>query len=174
MAVVTVHDVVYRKFSGFDEPQYPSGYWRGGGISVGDASGGDHALQIEFAKATGLRNSQYFSLEQLMITVAAGPFAANVQVSNMDIYGTVTAFIWVADLPAAEGNQAGLAGRGLAGFRKLWLGQQVTPDTVAALAITIDNTLNEIMIASAEGYVWSARSTAVPGGPQRPPTGLYG
>lgn len=175
MAVITVFDVEYRKFSGWDEPQYPTGYWRGGGLSLGDATGGDHSIQIDFAKASEARNSQYYSLEQVMISLpGTGDFEVGMLFANFDIFSSVSGYVYTLNVQGSERNTAGLNGNGLAGFRRMWVGQQFTPNSSCAITLGLDNTNVEIFIVALQGYVWSARSTGVPGGPQRPPTGLYG
>lgn len=174
MAVITVFDIEYRKFSGWDEPQFPSGFWRGGGLSLGDATGGDNTVQINFATGGSQFNSQYYSLEQLMVNVpGTGGVNVGIQISNLDLFPGITSYNYTVILDGNEGNTESLAGRELPGFRGLWLGQQFTPNSSAAISFSLDNTNAEIFLVAAQGYVWGARSTGVPGGPQRPPTGLY-
>lgn len=171
MTIINVTDIEYRKFSGWDEPQFPSGYWLGEGTVTGDATGGDMVAQIDFAKATGLRNSQYYSLERIMANqagVGSGD-AMDLQVANFGGFAPR----YTLRLDADQALQSNLRLELAQAMYGLFLGQQEAPNSVMNLSFILDNVDTIVVTVKIEGYVWSARSTAVPGGPQRPPTGLY-
>ncbi len=170
MSVIGETDIEYRKFSGFDEPQWPSGYWVGQGAVTGDATGGDMTMQITFNPVTALFNSQYYSLEQMFVN----------QVSqNSDIMGMLMAnfdrgsALYHLSLVGTQSAQGNLELGDALNMRGLFLGQQRSPNSAQSISLTLDNVDGIVLTAKLEGYVWSARSTSVPGGPQRPPTGLY-
>lgn len=172
MAVITEFPVVVREFSGFDDPRYPSGYWAAAGVVIGDATGGTMTAQLNYARATELRNSQYYSLEQFQ----AWRDFENAEVGQLafsNFQGPSTnRFFGVAFVATAVGLSLILGGD-LLPLQPLWLGRQADPNTSSALALILTNTDTVVVNVRAEGYIWGPRSVAVPGGPQRPPTGLY-
>lgn len=174
MTIISVVDIASRPFSGYDDPRYPIGYWVAGGDVTGDASGGDASVQVDFNKSDSIFNSQYYSLEQVMVNVGAqADFEIAMFIFNFDRFGAATNRYTLF----ARGNEAavsGLAAEDFNGFRKMFLGQQAGPNVAPGLTFAIDNTLNEVMSVMVEGYIWGVRSVNVNGGPQRPPTGLYG
>jgi len=174
MAVITVADVTYRKFSGYQQPELPTGFWVGAGIVTGVGGGGDMVIQIDFVKATSLRDSQYYSLEEVMIELAAatavvGRFA----ITNMGIFNPVTASIFTLPLVVHESVGAALQPEVSNGLRGLFLGQQSNPNAAVSISYGVDDLSGSTMSMKLGGYVWSARATNVPGGPQRPAGGLY-
>lgn len=171
MAVEQRKAVEYRGFSGFEEPQFPTGYHRTEGAMIGDGTGGDQVLLFDFALATEQRNSQYYSLEELSITrFNSGSVTAEMEVVNFD--SSVTTRYSLVLTP----NQVAFACLRIDDAQQihgLFLGRQASPSGNMSVSFSHDNTdtiLTRVLIG---GYVWSARSTNVPGGPQRPPTGLY-
>lgn len=170
MAIVNVTDIEYRKFSGFVDTRYPTGYWEGQGTVTGDASGGDMTAQIDFSKAAGLRDSQYYSLEEFMaFPSTAGGGVMSILVTNFGL-GTRR---YSATLVAGQGGVSAFTWGDIAGIYGLFLGQQRVVNTATGLSFTLDNVDGTVVTVLIGGYVWSARSTSVAGGPQRPPTGLY-
>lgn len=171
MAVAIRRDVRYRGFSGWDEPQFPSGYHLTEGDLLGDATGGDMVLHFDFARASEVRNSQYFSLEDVRVRMLAGA-TQFIALSIVNFESAITTSI-ALQVRATGANEASLeAGLG-AELRGLFLGRQAGAGANTSVDFTMDNVdgiLTRVMIG---GYVWSARSTSVPGGPQRPLTGPY-
>jgi len=174
MAVITVVDIESRKFSGYEEPELPSGHWIGEGASVGDATGGDNSLQINFTPAGNLRNSQYYSLEEMMLLHGdTSTLFVQMLIANLDTgFSSLTGLNHTIPIVGNEGAQGGAltpVGR----LIKLFLGQQTTPNSQSGITYTVDNTNAVALTVRIGGYIWSARSTSRSGGPQRPTNGLY-
>lgn len=174
MAIIAIADVVSRKFSGYEDPRYPSGFWVGAGQVTGDASGGDSTLQLNFNPATSLFNSQYYSIEQFMISIIANAnFLVDMLIANFDLFTPITGQRYTIPVIGSEASIANIDLLQHKGMRGLFLGQASNTDTAQSLSFIIDNTTNEVMNVFVQGYIWGVRSTMVEGGPQRPPTGLY-
>jgi len=174
MSIIDVNDITYRKFSGYEDPRYPSGMWLGEGLVTGDGSGGDSTVQIDFSKAAGLRNSQYYSLEEIFAVKGNNVSAAgDMLVTNFDVGDELIGRRYHFLLLATEGGVSNLTLSPTAGTLRMFLGQQSTPNSAQSISFIIDNTNLIDFAVRIGGYVWSARSSSVPGGPQRPPTGLY-
>jgi hypothetical protein len=158
-------------FSGWQEPQYPSGYHLTEGAIVGTTSGGDMVLGFDFALASELRNSQYYSIEDLRVTVFEQA-ESNLELSIVNFDSAITTRFSVR----VEGTDSGFGSaephvvRGLQG---LFLGRQASASAVTSVDITANNNDGVLMRVFLAGYIWSSRSTNVPGGPQRPLTGMY-
>lgn len=171
MATIARVDVLARGFSGFPEPQHPSGYYRVDGVMIGDASGGDSVLAFDFALSSSLRNSQFYSLEDVRLTsFQSNSGTLEMAVVNLD--SPVTSR-FALEMKATLAGFTSLLTDQLEGIRGLFLGRQDTPSANASVTFTINNTdtiLTRVMIA---GYIWGARSANLSGGPQRPPTGVY-
>jgi len=174
MAVITVSDVFSRPFSGYEDARYPSGFWRASAFSTGDGTGGDHTLQFDFNKATSDFNSQFYSLESIMVAMpVASDFIMDMLIANFDRTQGVTNRDYNLNLFGNERTVAALSADGLEGLKGLFLGQQTDRNSAQSISLTVDNGDGEIITALLEGYIWGVRSMAVSGGPQRPPTGLY-
>ncbi|KKL53336.1 hypothetical protein LCGC14_2276450 [marine sediment metagenome] len=171
MAVITIADIGYRKFSGYEDPALPSGFWFGAATTTGDATGGTNTLQFDFTKSTGLFNSQYYSLEQIMVNQAAATSPAMaLLIANFELTGGMR---YSLPLLTNEGSNAGLIPSNTGGLVPLFLGQQRAVNTAMSISFTLTNDDTVVITVMIQGYVWSVRSTSVPGGPQRPVNGLY-
>lgn len=171
MAVAQRVDVAYRKFSGWQEPQFPSGYHLTEGAMIGDATGGDQVLLFDFSRSTEQRNSQYYSIEEIRIAKFE-PTADNIELEIVNFDSAITTRMHL-ELVNTQSGFGSLSARDVAAIRGIFLGQQSSPTGNTSVSITMDNTDTILVRMLLGGYVWSARSTAVPGGPQRPLTGLY-
>lgn len=174
MTIIEVTPIEYRKFSGYDEPQFPTGMWVGTPQVTGDGSAGDMVAQLNFTEATSFRNSQYYSLEQLVVTFNAA-ISSNLRlaITNMDSDIPNVSWRYSIELLLDQSGSASMRLRDAMAVKGIFLGQQRTVDSAAGMSFSQDNDDGQVLSVIAQGYVWSARSTAVPGGPQRPPTGLY-
>jgi len=173
MSIINQHTVGILPYRGYDDLGLPIGSWFGRGASTGDASGGDHTIQFDFAFAGQPRNSQLYSLEQIFwIVSGSGAFVGRLLVSNFD-QGIEGSMQYSLNAVANEAGNAALIGRDVVGFKGIWLGQQAVKASGMSIGITIDNTDTQIQVAGIRGYVWSQRSTNAEGGPQRPPNGLF-
>lgn len=174
MAIIAVGDIFSRIFSGYEDPRYPSGYWLGEAAVVGDGSGGDMTNQIDFAKSTGQTNSQFYSLEELAVFQSTATVdVIDMLIANFDLGPTLTGFRYTLPLVVNQGTGAGLVPSEANGLLGKFLGRQSNPNTALSLSFILDNVSGTTFSVRVGGYIWDARSTAVPGGPQKPPTGLY-
>ncbi len=174
MSVLAAQPVEFQRFSGWSDPRYPEGYWWGSVTGTGDGTGGSNNLAINFTQPAGSRSSKMFDLEQLAIhsgdtTALVGrlELANSEGPSNAGLRG-----ILAVELQAFV-DGSGLSGRDLT-FLPLFLGSERSAALAFSLAFVIVNVDTEVVTLEAQGYWWGARSVLVPGGPQRPPTGLYG
>lgn len=171
MAIVGITDVRARKFSGYEDPRYPTGYHRTDFSVIGDATGGLAIAQLDFAKVSELRNSQYYSLDELRIVMFVGAIhIAEMEIFNFDSLVTTR---WSLALAVSDTGFASMSLQELGQATGIFLGQQEGPLAATAIQISVTNINGVLLRAMAGGYIWSARSTSVEGGPQRPPTGLY-
>lgn len=173
MAVIQPADVDYRKFSGWQQPGFPSGFWKASARVIGDASGGDMSAQINFSLATTPFNSQYYSWEEMMLSLDAETnVLISILVANFGDVDPVTGRRYTLPLLANNGGFSAVEGKQM-GLLPIFLGQQASPDSTTSITFTRDNSNLDVVDVQIGGYVWDVRSTSVPGGPQRPPTGLY-
>ncbi len=175
MSIVEVTPIQYRKFSGWEEPQFPSGYWIANARVTGDGTAGDMLVQANFSEASGLRNSQYYSLEEISLSIAqAASETVRMAIVNFDLgAGVVNSRQYTLVLVVDQILSASLEPDRIGALLGTFLGDQISPNTAMAITMGLDNVSGVPMDLFMGGYVWSARSTNVPGGPQRPPTGLY-
>jgi len=131
-------------------------------------------VQIDFAKVTDLFNSQYYSLEELMVDLDEGTSdTMGFSITNLDISSVLTALRYSVQVASNQGSRAGIRGDNLPAMLPLFLGQQSNANSAASISLIRTNADTDVIGIRIGGYVWSARSTSVSGGPQRPPTGLY-
>lgn len=175
MSVIVENEVNLREFSGWTEPQLPSGYWSTAAIGIGDATGGLMAIQINFSRATSQRNSQFYSLEQLAIwQQVSGSNSGILRFGNWDLgRGSGIDRSFLIRLIAGQQATSPAAGEDLDYLKGFFLGRQFNPNTTTDMIFILDNIDTRVFNLRAEGYVWGARSVNVSGGPQRPSTGLY-
>lgn len=172
MTIIAVAEVQHLRYRGFDEPQFPTGIWRAQKTVTGDGSGGQASIQLDFSKASQAFNSQLYSLEQLMMSHSVAGQNAEMRLANFDQSEVVPVYTVV--ILANEGTiPAAISAEQVEAYRALWLGQANVADTAQSLTFSIDNGNGEVTSVLAYGYVWSARSINAPGGPQRPPQGLF-
>lgn len=175
MTVIAEIEVNVREFSGWNEPQFPSGYWSAGGQVLGDASGGSMGIQVNFSRATSLRNSQFYSLEQFSAWQQVGTLDnAHLSFANFDLgRGSGIERKFSVVFIATQAGFSPIQGSDITALRGLFLGRQFDPNTTTSMSLLMDNNNTVFVNLRAEGYIWDARSVAVAGGPQRPLTGLY-
>lgn len=174
MSVVSQQDVFYRRFSGYQDPRFPEGYWFARGTVTGDATGGVMALDLVFtAAAITSLNSRIYSLEQLSLTQGDNT-DRTYELRGLNMTGLPLAFThnYAIEVRGLPGGGGALDLRELAGL-PLFLGSQNEVGTTQSVSLIIDNVNGLTYRAEGEGYWWGPRSVLIDGGPQRPPTGLY-
>lgn len=146
--------------------------------AVGDASGGDQTLIIEFdpleiANLSG----RYFNIEALELSnnnnSQRGPAALHL-INFAPVIATATINRqWTIEILLNNlGNNAITLGNKL--VRPIFLGTPVLATVTASIRAVIDNVDTVDTTMWAEGYIWSGRSVMAQGGLRRPQDSLYG
>jgi len=174
MSVLGAEPVEFQRFSGYRDRRYPEGYWFGFVTVTGDATGGTASLAINLNQAgrTTL-SSRLFSLEQFAVhsdRVAAE--AGRLEMVNLS-GPSLGAFRGIITLPMVNFSQGNALEPSAYAMLPLFVGSQRDPALVSSIAVVMSNTDLIFRTFEAQGYWWGARSVLEPGGPQRPPTGLY-
>jgi len=178
MAIVGQIVVESRRYSGWNDPRYPIGYWQAALVVTGNDTGGSLGIDLVFQPAVGpaFLNSQMYSVERFAATSGAvgTPVIVRLRATNMggpaNIGFTHEYAITLAPLTASLGSAVQTSDLT---FLPWFLGSQRSPGTTASLSLATSNLDTVPVRLEAEGYRWSPRSVLVDGGPQRPPTGLY-
>ena len=176
MTITSIVDIGYRPYGAYADPSLPAGLWIGGGVVVGDASGGDRQIRIIFALASQLRVSSAFSLEQVTMDLTDNSAqgvefrCSNLDKDVSDVTGRNLRFV-LATAGASAGDSF-LPLRELSGL-PFWLGRQSGSNIETSMTLIIPNTDGEEFSATCQGYYWSQRSISVPSGPRRPVGGFY-
>lgn len=179
MPVIVNFRTEVRPYSGYAERQFPIGAWIASGTLTGDASGGFVQANFLFQFGQQALVTEMYNLEQFSVDmgVAAAPsIQAELQTRNMDILApgrTIGVQRWqFALLSDGAGNsinqladQAGLP---------IWLGAPHTPLLECGIRWQFVNALDQVFTITCQGYIWGSRSVLAPGGPQRPPFGIFG
>lgn len=179
MTVTATTTVRLREFPGFVDASLPVGTWAISALALGDASGGERVIVLEFNPSTAPRSTLYYSLEQFSVNDARnGALAATLRTVNMDPVPGLGAIaltqFWSADTLAAESaGDSTLNPDSFASFRKLWLGRQALNGVAASLNYRIGNSDLDILTVTAQGYYWDQTSLNAEGGPSRPAQGMY-
>lgn len=159
-----------RAFPGYQDPRYPLYIWVGQTVVVGDATGGTRVASIILATGLGPKVSLLWSLEQLSVLDSDNVSKnSDLTFSGMDeLLGTQ-----ITKLTIVDGiTTASLSPRETPSL-PLYMGAHADQSIAAALTLTTTNVDAAVLVLAAQGYVWGSRSRSIPGGPQRPPTGLF-
>jgi len=170
VSVVTQLEARRRAFPGYDDPRYPLYIWAGQAVVAGDASGGTRSAGIILAPASGPKVSLLWSLEQISaLDTDNNSKDCDIILSGLDellgnqIYRvTVGAAVTTAAFTAVSLTML-----------PLYMGGHADQGIAATLSLTLVNVDATVLVFQAQGYVWGSRSRSIPGGPQRPPNGLF-
>jgi len=176
VSVATEQPVELRRFSGYDDPRYPSGSWHVRVLALGDATGGTITLGAILALAgSPALSSLIFSLEQHALSTTVGTTRFyRLFTDNMSGPSNAALVVDYVEQVVGVGGVARAATAGSTLVREpLFLGSQRFQGITSALRVAIVNDDAIVHLFTAQGYYWTARSVLVDGGPQRPPTGLY-
>lgn len=183
MAVTIVSPIEIAVWGGEETP-FPIGMWYVGSTSLisGDATGGDHIIQVQFqAAAIATRLSTMFSLEQFTF-FATSPgtlMAARLQANNLGIAATKNLAqlnqLWTVTAQINEEGTFAAPHLGRSTIQKpQFLGSQVALSAFVGLTLTMDNVNQRLISLQAMGYMWSAAARSFLGGPKRPANSLFG
>jgi len=180
MTVIESLDPRYEAWAGGPvELGYPSATWEAAGAILGDASGGDMQVSVQFTTFTDRLSGQIFSLEQLSIRLSAtGANSIRIATSGFRSFITGLPYIetWVTNTISIDDTLAGQALELGVATPHILLGQQSVSLPVilaATLNVSRDNIDTDTMQVGFRGYVWDPRATQVAGGPKRPAEGLF-
>jgi len=176
MGVSVVGPIFIRPYRGFDNPAFPVAHWVAGEFVIGDLSGGTSDFTIVFKPGGQPLSGRLFNIEELSISESAnaGEFRS-LQSIGMDRFNPLLGpTTWDLAFVLQSGNFEATQPAILANAFPAFLGAAVSVASVAALQYTGTNSNGNIVRLRAMGYIWEARSILAEGGPQRPPTALYG
>lgn len=145
--------------------------------SLGDGTGGLNSADIIFQDATQALGALLFSLEEFYIQVQGASADREVAIRNVNLgRRQINTFrkpmalnLRRADTP----DVAAISPADANGLRGLILGTPFIQGSVATFQVLTANVDTEILSISGMGYVWPQIALQQPGGPQRPPNGLF-
>lgn len=187
MAVSETRHILFAGYGGEGVP-FPWATWfvQVGILTAGDATGGEHILEVEFVESTqAARDSNIYSLEQLNCTTF-GTGAANngiigqLQSQNLSYLpkSGQTGSIGQSWLIPTNGtdvlDRTVMSPRDIDPFRKIMLGKMGDVPAFTGLRLRTDNVNQRTIILTVMGYVWSSKAWGFPGGLQRPANGIWG
>jgi len=177
MSVTATTTVRYREFPGYADPALPLGHWATSALAVGDASGGNRVVIMEFNPATAPRSPLMYSLE--LITVGDddnNDLNGALRVINLDPIPGLGAIAltkrWEAPLVAGI-SRGQLQPAAAAQLTRIFLGRQALAGVQSGIQYTTVNADLNIVTVTCEGYFWGPRSINAQGGPSRPLQGMY-
>lgn len=174
MSVLAAEPVHYTRFNGWFEPQFPEGSWFGAVASIGDGTGGSNNLALQFNQVGGPLSSRIFTVEQMaLFSGETGARIARIEAINLSSppnLGFRGIYSMALATTSPSGNSVSLSELRL----PIFLGSQEDAALISSFAAVIDNVDTVQVTLEVQGYWWGARSVFAPGGPQRPPTGIYG
>jgi len=146
-------------------------------LVLGDGSGGNRSIILEFNPSSAPRSTLMYSLEMFTVTDDSNlAKAGNLRVINLDPIPGLGAIAlthrWTADI-AADQTAAHLASNAQNALKRIFLGRQAVAAVAASLRYDTDNVDTAICTVTAEGYFWGPRSINALGGPSRPLQGIY-
>jgi len=169
-----------RPYRGWFDPALPDGFWVVHTSVLGDGSGGVMSVNIRFSSAAQPNVSTLWNLEQVAIA-HTNPVAgvARVDFGNMDIHpvGSSTGSLLklfgatLVDLGTSPGEVATPLDETV--ITPIFMGaagKEVNGD----LAFDMDNVNSASMSIFCQGFFWGPDAINAEGGPQRPPSALFG
>jgi len=180
MAVIVVVTVQPRPWSASLDPALPEGAWVVEGLLVGDATGGQMNLQLDFQKSTDPLSARLFNLEQFNLTstsLEAAVTGWELQTFNLEAFerAAIPTRTWSVTMVRDRPNAQGAANRieDLAGL-PIFLGAPIAAGSASGISFVSDNQDGVVMRAFAQGFFWGPAALIAPGGPQRPLRSVYG
>lgn len=175
MAIELEVPVRHREYRGYDEKQYPLGTWFAEGDLTGDASGDPMTIKVLFQDSLQALTSLSYSLEQMWVrrsdTTAR---VTGVSIINLGSFAFTRQFT-LTNTPSSGGGTVNAMGIDQPTQLPIFLGRIFEQAVDASLEWAAPNSgVSVSMRFQVEGYYWGARSITAPGGPQRPPGGMYG
>lgn len=177
MTISASFTVTPRMWRGWNDPGLPVGAYIASGTVTGDASAGSQIIFFDFAIEGEPVSGRFYNIEQVSAHHS----------DNSDRGGSMRATNWesvgptgLADRLWATLYRANAISDAPLSFEQfpqlpIFLGQpQPVPDLNSSVSFEILNTLNRVLFAQIQGYIWEPRSVMVNGGLRRPVEALYG
>lgn len=176
MTVSVTVEVAYEHWGGYDDPRLPTRVWKMAGLVLGDATGGQRNLVMEYVNSGAPLIAQSFSLEELYV-IDTDNVTKNMSITstNLGSFGTLARQLGLsAVILSTGGTQAGLDIRYAQALRGTFLGGMRVEGASSSLTLQVANVDGAVLQVWAGGYVWGQRSqSAMRGGFQRPPNGIF-
>lgn len=172
MSVEATTTIQHLGDNGFLAPALPDGRWQAQVAVAGDGSSGTSTLSVVFAEAAAAPNEQLYSLEYLSFRNNA----ISVVRSLLNIINMLHSGSWSYPL-LMEQKDTGVTGNASRADMlqlPLFLGSQDNLASEARLEVVSVNTNVVTDRITVGGYFWTPRAILADGGPQRPPTSLWG
>jgi len=176
MSVVSTDaQVVYRTTRGYADPALPQSMWVGVGSVEGDASGGLRTVTLNLKAAAAALATEAFSLEQVsVVTLETADRSLEITSGNFDfVEGLPSDVIYSARSLLDAATTQAIMDPSTLGL-PVFLGRPKLANAAAFLNFEAVNVNLVALIVHAQGYRWDGAAMAAPGGPQRPPNGVYG
>lgn len=155
--------------------------WYGKADVIGDPTGGNSTLTLQFGLAGEQRDSQLYSVQQVSAFLGVSGVGKNCQFQtlNMGLNPTQvdSGLDWVWDGFLQLGSAVALPLAALIprdNPTPFFAGVQDTLIQNYGFRAVVSNTDNEVFGLVALGYVWDARARSFPGGPKVPVDSLLG
>lgn len=160
---------------GYPQAALPNGVWFSTGSVLGDGSAGFTTVNHVFKQAGAPPNNQLYSLESCQVAASEG-IGETVAIQGAGFTQTFgfsfqTGALTVIN-PAAPST---FNIETVRAFRGTFLGELTRATAVAAqINVRIANPgVGPFLQSALVGYFWGPEAKSAPGGPQRPPTGLF-
>jgi len=178
MAVTQRRTVELRPWNAYQEPAFPEGQWFAHFLIAHAGGGGLVTAEAIFQEAGESLSSRLWSLEQITYETLGvlGGSVIEVRTLNLETFqrAQVANQSWGLTLISLPSTGRAIIGREAA-FLPWFLGAPRIEGLSAGLnIIAIDGGIGERSGMMLQGYYWGPAARNAAGGPQRPPTGLYG
>jgi len=179
MSTSAIFRVETRPYSGYAEPAFPIASWIAQGSIIGNATGGSATIVLQISAGEATPVSEMYNLEQLHVDTQAPVteqiIMATQFMDNLAPNRPAAEQSWVIPLTTTGANDSVMALIQNAGL-PIWLGAPLAvfgAGVSSALTFEWQNVNLQASEVTAQGYIWGPRSVLAPGGPQRPPFGLF-
>jgi len=177
MTIVAETTISPRLWRGYADPGLPIGAYIGSQTVTGDASGGSELVDFVFALEGAPVSGRYYNIEQITAhTSDAVSVGGSIVATNWETVGPtgLADRVWACNYVTDGLSDAGLSFERLPEL-PIFLGlAQPVPDLATIVRFRLINTLNRVLFAQIQGYIWEPRSSLVDGGLRRPIEALYG
>jgi len=181
MTVIAVPTVSYRSFRGYADEGLPAGVWEVNGQVTGDASAGQVNITPVFLRISLGPSNLLYSLEQISLfddKASGSTYALEIDGFDAESAAFVSAQVYSLQTTVLSTDTTGGVGNAMTPerarpMRGLFLGNPVSRSLSALIRLSGPNVEDDVTQLHMGGYWWHQRSWNAPGGPRRPPGGLY-